>query len=737
MKKIFTILLICVSFIPAIAQQDTLNIYVDSAATGANNGTSWENAYKRLNVALDNMIEIYNNQGVVRRILIAKGTYYPTGVQQLTDRDASFQINFPLVIEGGYPTGGGQRNIGKNKSILSGNIGNPNSNDDNSYHVLTVNSGVYNTSPIFISGVIIQDGNADGAGYVIQYPDTFFRNEGGGALVFEQEYSEVVFEACKFIGNKAHKGGGIVYINKTEQEDRVTYVRFCVLSGNSADTGAAIYIRGNNLEKEYCTYRCTISGNNSGINGGTVYIENTKIFRTLNSIIYGNSENAVQTSNLSHAYSPTMISQDENNNIDINSLFINPISYDNAPTIEGDYHLSRCSPAVNNWPTTSTSLQLDIDGNSQNLLGGFDAGAYERTNLSDENAPLVNNFTIVEGLQYANDVTHYSNTCENLLATVKGDGTENSISGTTFAYLWVEDDQPSNFVKRHYQITPDAFPNTSTGRVTLYFTQEEFDDFNNQIPAPSLLLPTSPNDENGIANLLIEKISGENIDGTGMPGSYPGAVETIDPDNEDVVWNAAMNRWDISFDVIGFSGFFVKTSNSPLPLQLLTFSGHRKGSVNMLTWETAEEINTEKFIIQRSSDGKNYADAGIVNANNTDGHQYHFDDLYKENGKILYRLKMQDKDGKFTYSKVISLLGESTMENEVLVYPNPATNVVNIYTNYERLLNTTWSISDIKGNVYLKGIIQSKDTKISTAALQSGIYIIHFQNGEVRKLIKQ
>jgi len=59
-------------------------------------------------------------------ILVAAGTYYPTGLQSRRDRDSSFLIlRSGIKIYGGFPTGGGLRDLSTNTTVLSGNIGNP------------------------------------------------------------------------------------------------------------------------------------------------------------------------------------------------------------------------------------------------------------------------------------------------------------------------------------------------------------------------------------------------------------------------------------------------------------------------------------------------------------------------------------------------------------------------------------------------------------------------------------
>ncbi|HVW62893.1 MAG TPA: T9SS type A sorting domain-containing protein [Puia sp.] len=93
--------------------------------------------------------------------------------------------------------------------------------------------------------------------------------------------------------------------------------------------------------------------------------------------------------------------------------------------------------------------------------------------------------------------------------------------------------------------------------------------------------------------------------GTGTtPGTYTGTTGEINPDDDKIVWNATDNRWEVTFDVTGFSGFYVSTGSLiPLPLTLTDFSGQTTTGGNLLKWTTASEQNTAWFEIQRHTPG--------------------------------------------------------------------------------------------------------------------------------------
>lgn len=233
------------------------------------------------------------------------------------------------------------------------------------------------------------------------------------------------------------------------------------------------------------------------------------------------------------------------------------------------------------------------------------------------------------------------------------------------------------YVQRHYDITPTISPATSQARVKLYFTQTDFDNFNST-PAHGLNLPTGTGDATGIANLRIYQYHG--FSATSLPGSYAGNAVEIDPADADIVWNAASHFWEVSFDVTGFSGFFVSSQNSALlPVHLLSFTGTlQKGEV-LLNWTSSAEINSQRFEIERSFDGNAFTKIGTVTAsgNTQTNTNYHFTDVPGLSLVYYYRLRMVDRDGNFNYSKTIKLLAAGD-GLQFKVSPNPASNILTI-----------------------------------------------------------
>jgi len=237
-------------------------INVDTDATGANNGTSWADAYNFLQDALADA----NTSPKPVEIRVAEGIYKPDEGEGITpgDRQVSFQLISGVTIKGGY-AGFGQsdpnaRDIDKYKTILSGS--------GHSYHVIKV-IGADDTT--LLDGVTVTGGNAD------LYPHYY----GGGLLV---ESGSPVISNCTFAGNTAVQGGGLciwsraTVINCTFSDNTATYgggmitgsdsttatkVTNCVFRGNSATNYGGAMICG-----DATLTNCTFTGNSSGYVGG-------------------------------------------------------------------------------------------------------------------------------------------------------------------------------------------------------------------------------------------------------------------------------------------------------------------------------------------------------------------------------------------------------------------------------------------------------------------------------------
>lgn len=120
--------------------------------------------------------------------------------------------------------------------------------------------------------------------------------------------------------------------------------------------------------------------------------------------------------------------------------------------------------------------------------------------------------------------------------------------------------------------------------------------------------------------------------------------------------------------------FTLGTTNftqTPLPIELVSFQGEAHVNSVRLTWKTESELNNDYFTIERSVTGKDFQPVGTVNGAGTTHvpNSYEFTDEIIFSGGLYYRLKQTDFDETTSYSNVIRVLGQP--EESLSVFPNP------------------------------------------------------------------
>ncbi len=109
---------------------------------------------------------------------------------------------------------------------------------------------------------------------------------------------------------------------------------------------------------------------------------------------------------------------------------------------------------------------------------------------------------------------------------------------------------------------------------------------------------------------------------------------------------------------------------STLPVKLINFSAQAKTEIVRLSWTTAEESDMDRFEVQRSANGTEFSSFGtIICTNQRTVTAYAFNDYAPLQGISYYRLKILEKDGKTSYSKIVTV--QQNIENATTLYPSP------------------------------------------------------------------
>ncbi|UCG48988.1 MAG: hypothetical protein JSU94_04230, partial [Phycisphaerales bacterium] len=214
-------------------------IYVDDDSAGANNGSSWTDAYNYLQDALADA----NAATKPVEIRIAAGIYKPDLGNGITpgDRNPSFPLISRVCLMGGYAgvnaPEANARDINSYETILSGDLADDDgpdfaNNTENTYHVLTA---FVTDATAVIDGVTVTAGNAN--------HEEWSRSIGAGMYSY---YGGTTIRNCNFIANFAGNDdgggqGGAIYNRKSNPTiTDCKFIRNCAiaLDGGAGDGGA-------------------------------------------------------------------------------------------------------------------------------------------------------------------------------------------------------------------------------------------------------------------------------------------------------------------------------------------------------------------------------------------------------------------------------------------------------------------------------------------------------------------
>lgn len=347
----------------------------------------------------------------------------------------------------------------------------------------------------------------------------------------------------------------------------------------------------------------------------------------------------------------------------------------------------------------------------------------------------------------AGTLFHFGGSC-GLIAKVLPAGSP-AVSGSVDACVTIDasvqtDPYGVPYITRHYDITPAVGAATAQAQITLYFLQSEFDDFNTYITTNALSFPLLPTGGVDNGNVKITQFHGT---GT-APGNYTGAPELIVPSS--VVWNAAKGWWEVNFPVMGFSGFYLHTgakSLLPVPFNALRLSALVTGASNTVYWTTETEENNRKFIIERSTDGRNFTAIGEMNSRAPGGNSqtpisYSFADGNPIDGKQYYRLRLISNTGSEQLTQIVSLRRGIPGIQFASVRPNPTSGLV-----YLNINGTNHTVNIVVRSMEGKEIIRTvkqpnTDFTINISGQPSGVYTLEATDSKTGlkalfKLVKQ
>ena len=314
----------------------------------------------------------------------------------------------------------------------------------------------------------------------------------------------------------------------------------------------------------------------------------------------------------------------------------------------------------------------------------------------------------------------------NILAEIKANG--NNLGTVTSSFYTksgaVRQHYGKRYLHRNITITPAVQPSSAVS-IRLYMTKSEFDEMDAEAAS-------------GVSAITDLKIL-KNNDACGS--AIASNTQLINPIYAEA---HGSNGYVLQADINSFSSFYFGTSAITLPVELVYFKGSLQNNAVVLQWETINENNASHFIVERSTDNRNFENIGKVaaNGNSTTAIQYsHIDnDVNSLSSTIIYyRLKIVDADGQYKYSTIVTIyLADVT--GRVIVSPNPASDETKLMISSATSGKATWKLLDNSGRVIRQNVVHIRKgdntISISVAGLSAGLYYIQLSGAGFDQNIK-
>jgi hypothetical protein len=187
--------------------------------------------------------------------------------------------------------------------------------------------------------------------------------------------------------------------------------------------------------------------------------------------------------------------------------------------------------------------------------------------------------------------------------------------------------------------------------------------------------------------------------------------------------------------------------NKLLPVHLISFQGNmNKNNKVTLNWTVADNEIANNFEVERSFNGRDFTTIGVVLASEKMGTEnYMFYETTNGTDKVMYRLKMIDKNREVDYSRILIFQLKSTIANNIKIIGNPVNDKLTFSYTSSATQMVDVKVYDMSGKVVLKNKVNSLEGSnvISlplSSTFKAGMYIVEVNNGtelQSSKFVKQ
>jgi hypothetical protein len=226
---------------------------------------------------------------------------------------------------------------------------------------------------------------------------------------------------------------------------------------------------------------------------------------------------------------------------------------------------------------------------------------------------------------------------------------------------------------------------------------------------------------------------------TGLVASYHFNQGTASGSNSGVTTlsDASGNNYSGTLSGFSLSGSTSNwvSSGVTLPVAWQSFTAVKQPNIVELNWSTASEQNTKDFEVQYSTNTQDWSVLGTVAAagNSSTTKEFNFTHNSPLKGSIYnyYRIKQNDLDDKFSYSKIVSIIYNEPGP-DVQLYPNPVKDIITIYLAESQQLR----LVNMAGATVWQGFKTAGRTQLSVSHLPKGVYMLLTLKGPQQILIQ-
>ncbi|OAQ37958.1 hypothetical protein A5893_16440 [Pedobacter psychrophilus] len=226
-------------------------------------------------------------------------------------------------------------------------------------------------------------------------------------------------------------------------------------------------------------------------------------------------------------------------------------------------------------------------------------------------------------------------------------------------------------------------------------------------------------------------------------------LKLISSANGGITWN------NINFQTLNTTNNYVEASGlsnlnllslannfTTLPITSLQLSAKQNINSIILKWATLGENNVSHFILQKSTDGKTFIDINKTTSLSSirRDNNYEFEDRNPFKGLNYYQIKSIDYDGGNYTSSPIAINYDLSIDNSVVIYPNPTTHHLSCsFYLVDKQLTTFQIISSI-GKIEISKSFSAEaglnNFSLDVSQIPSGTYFLKASNNSLNKTFK-